>query len=141
MTVSESDYKTKNATFSYAGLPDGDYTVVSVSATDLVGNTGTKTLNAPLKIDSTLPVIAFSFNGADAEGKLVKGLENLRISVTDASGDASLTSLQLAGGPNSEKVTLAFTPLSKDVFIPEYPRIFPNTDESGQMYHLEALAI
>nr|WP_268894905.1 Ig-like domain-containing protein [Salmonella enterica] len=118
-----------------------DYTVVSVSATDLVGNTGTKTLNAPLKIDSTLPVIAFSFNGADAEGKLVKGLENLRISVTDASGDASLTSLQLAGGPNSEKVTLAFTPLSKDVFIPEYPRIFPNTDESGQMYHLEALAI
>ncbi len=141
MTVSESDYKTKNATFSYAGLPDGDYTVVSVSATDLVGNTGTKTLNAPLKIDSTLPVIAFSFNGADAEGKLVKGLENLRISVTDASGDASLISLQLAGGPNSEKVTLAFTPLSKDVFIPEYPRIFPNTDESGQMYHLEALAI
>ncbi len=141
VTVSESDYKTKNATFSYAGLPDGDYTVVSVSATDLVGNTGTKTLNAPLKIDSTLPVIAFSFNGADAEGKLVKGLENLRISVTDASGDASLTSLQLAGGPNSEKVTLAFTPLSKDVFIPEYPRIFPNTDESGQMYHLEALAI
>ncbi|MCH5625806.1 Ig-like domain-containing protein, partial [Salmonella enterica] len=90
VTVSESDYKTKNATFSYAGLPDGDYTVVSVSATDLVGNTGTKTLNAPLKIDSTLPVIAFSFNGADAEGKLVKGLENLRISVTDASGDASL---------------------------------------------------
>ncbi|MDV0400611.1 Ig-like domain-containing protein [Enterobacter hormaechei] len=141
VTVSESDYKTKNATFSYAGLPDGDYTVVSVSATDLVGNTGTKTLNAPLKIDSTLPVIAFSFNGADAEGKLVKGLENLRISVTDASGDASLISLQLAGGPNSEKVTLAFTPLSKDVFIPEYPRIFPNTDESGQMYHLEALAI
>ncbi|HIC2071181.1 TPA: Ig-like domain-containing protein, partial [Raoultella ornithinolytica] len=56
-------------------------------------------------------------------------------------GDASLISLQLAGGPNSEKVTLAFTPLSKDVFIPEYPRIFPNTDESGQMYHLEALAI
>ncbi|MEB2421625.1 hypothetical protein, partial [Citrobacter sp. R-1.5.2] len=27
VTVSESDYKTKHATFSYAGLPDGDYTV------------------------------------------------------------------------------------------------------------------
>ncbi|WP_308699805.1 Ig-like domain-containing protein [Salmonella enterica] len=46
-----------------------------------------------------------------------------------------------AFAPRRVRATLAFTPLSKDVFIPEYPRIFPNTDESGQMYHLEALAI
>ncbi|MEP8849226.1 Ig-like domain-containing protein [Enterobacter hormaechei] len=140
-SVTESDFKTKNATFSYAGLPDGNYTVLDVTATDLVGNKSTKSLNTPLNIDTTLPVIGFTFNGADAEGVLVKGLENLRISVTDTSGDASLTSLKLAGGPNSEKVTLAFTSISKDVYIPEYPRIFPNTDESDQTYHLEALAI
>ncbi|EBG2148423.1 DUF4165 domain-containing protein [Salmonella enterica] len=137
---SESDFQTKSATVSYATLPDGNYTVDSAFATDTFGNTATYKLNETLLLDSTAPAIGFTFNGADAEGKLVKGLENLRIGVTDVSNDAKLESLRLAGGPNSEKVTLAFSSLSNGVYVPEYPRIFPNNDESGQMYHLEAVA-
>lgn len=137
----ESDYKTKNAIISYAGLPDGRYTVQSVYAKDLVGNIGTLSLNEDLLIDSTAPSITYRYENADPDGKLVKGLENLRINITDPSGDASLESLVLSGGPNSELVTLAFTSQGNGSYTPEYPRIYPvETTEDG-FYTIEASAV
>ncbi|ENR9963995.1 Ig-like domain repeat protein [Salmonella enterica] len=138
---SESDFKTKNAVVSYAGLPDGNYTVQSAYAKDLVGNTATYPLNEVLVIDSSPPVITYRFQDEDPEGKMVKGLENLRISITDPSGDASLESLVLSGGPNSEQVKLAYTSQGEGVYIPEYPRIFPVTAKEDGLYTIEAHAI
>ncbi|ENL0206796.1 Ig-like domain-containing protein [Salmonella enterica] len=138
---SESDYKTKNAIISYADLPDGKYTVQTAYSKDLVGNTASYSLNEELIIDSTVPVITYRFQDEDPEGKLVKGLENLKISITDPSGDASLESLVLSGGPNSEQVKLAYTSLGSGVYIPEYPRIFPVTTKEDGYYTIEAHAV
>jgi len=140
-TWTESDFKTKNVVISYAGLPDGKYTVQSAFATDLVGNTASYPLNEVLVIDSTAPEITYRYQGDDPEQKLVKGLENLRINVTDPSADASLESLVLSGGPNSEHVTLAFTSQGAGVYTPEYPRIFPVTVAEDGLYTLEAKAV
>ena len=140
-TWTESDFKTKNAVFSYASLPDGRYTIVSVSATDLVGNTATLELNEALNLDSVPPTIAFSYQGADAEGKLIKGLENLIITLSDASGDASFTSLNLSGGPNKENVSLTTTKLSDDKYMLEYPRLFPAQTSSDGTYKLTVNAV
>lgn len=138
---SESDYKTKDAVISYADLPDGKYTVQSAYAKDLVGNTATYPLNEELVIDSSLPVITYRFQDENPEGKLVKGLENLRINITDPSGDASLESLVLSGGPNSEQVKLAYTSQGIGVYVPEYPRIFPVTTKEDGYYTIEAQAV
>ncbi|MCG0456554.1 Ig-like domain-containing protein [Enterobacter cloacae complex sp. ECC445] len=140
-TWTESDFKTKNAVISYADLPDGKYTVQSAFATDLVGNTASYPLNEVLVIDSTSPEITYRYQGDDPEQKLVKGLENLRINVTDPSADASLESLVLSGGPNSEHVTLAFTSQEAGVYTPEYPRIFPVRVAEDGLYTLEAQAV
>jgi len=140
-TWTESDFKTKNAVFSYASLPDGRYTVVSVSATDLVGNTATLELNEALNIDSVPPTVAFSYQGGSAEGKLIKGLENLVITLSDASGDASFTSLNLSGGPNKENVSLTTTQTGKDTYALEYPRLFPAQTSDDGTYKLTAVAV
>ena len=140
-TWTESDFKTKNAVISYADLPDGKYTVLSAYARDLVGNTANYVINDLLTIDSTAPLISYRYLNDDPEGKLVKGLENLRISVADPSGDASLESLVLSGGPNSEQVTLAYSSQGSGVYTPEYPRIFPVIAKEDGIYTIEAHAV
>lgn len=137
----ESDYRTKNATISYAALPDGRYNIESVYATDTLGNKATRTLNETLLIDSVAPVINYSYQGTEAEGKLIKGLENLSIKLTDSSDDARIESISLRGGPNSESVTLTSTPTGKDTYVLEYPRIFPNTGSDDSSYELTVNAI
>lgn len=133
--------KQKNAVISYADLPDGKYTVLSAYARDLVGNTANYVINDLLTIDSTAPLISYRYLNDDPEGKLVKGLENLRISVADPSGDASLESLVLSGGPNSEQVTLAYSSQGSGVYTPEYPRIFPVIAKEDGIYTIEAHAV
>lgn len=140
-TWTESDFKTKNAVFSYANLPDGRYTIVSVSATDLVGNTATHELNAALIIDSVPPTINFSYRGATAEGKLIKGLENLVITLSDASGDANFTSLNLSGGPNKENVSLTTIKTGNQTYALEYPMIFPAINTEDGTYKLTVNAV
>ncbi|VAE21531.1 Conjugative transfer protein 123 [Enterobacter hormaechei] len=137
----ESDFKTKNAIFSYANLPDGRYTVESVSATDNVGNTGTKELHEEILLDSIAPAISFSYLGGSAEGKLIKGLENLVITMSDASGDAQFTSLNLSGGPNKENVSLTTIKTGTDTYTLEYPRLFPAQTSDDGSYKLTVDAI
>ncbi|VAE21529.1 Conjugative transfer protein 123 [Enterobacter hormaechei] len=140
-TSGQSDFKTKNAVFSYASLPDGRYTVESVSATDLVGNTATQTLNETLFLDSVAPTISFTYQGVNAEGKLIKGLENLTITLSDASGEAHFTSLNLTGGPNKENVSLTTTRTGVDTYVLEYPRLFPNISSDDGSYKLTVSAV
>ena len=137
----ESDFKTKNATFSYASLSDGRYTIVSVSATDTVGNTATKVLNEEILVDSVPPDISFSYRGSSAEGQLIKGLENLVIKLSDSSGDAQFTSLNLSGGPNKENVSLTTVKTGTDTYALEYPSIFPALTSEDGSYKLTVNAI
>ncbi|WP_447539973.1 Ig-like domain-containing protein, partial [Neisseria gonorrhoeae] len=41
-----------------------------------------------------------------------------------------ITRLQLTGGPTSDNVELSWSPAGKDIYSPEYPRIFPNFEPS-----------
>jgi hypothetical protein len=140
-TWSESDFKTKNAVFSYASLPEGRYTVLSVSASDLRGNTTTMDLNEEINLDSVPPAINFTYQGSNAEGKLIKGLENLVITINDASGDAQITGINLSGGPNKENVSLTTIKTGADTYALEYPRLFPAQLAEDGMYKLTVNAV
>ncbi|OOB84561.1 hypothetical protein BZY71_24135, partial [Leclercia adecarboxylata] len=140
-TWSESDFKTKNAVFSYASLPEGRYTVLSVSASDLRGNTTTMDLNEEINLDSVPPAINFTYLGSNAEGKLIKGLENLVITINDASGDAQIAGINLSGGPNKENVSLTTIKTGADTYALEYPRLFPAQLAEDGMYKLTVNAI
>jgi hypothetical protein len=134
VSVSESDYKTKLVDFSYSGLPDGNYTLVSVTATDTMGNTASQALNQQILIDSAPPEISFSYQGKNAEGLLIKGLENLVITLKDSSMDSTIQSMTLTGGPNSDNVKLTTKPTGSNTYVPEYPRLFPSLQSDAGSY-------
>ena len=112
-----------------------------MSATDTVGNTATKVLNEEILVDSVPPDILFSYRGSSAEGQLIKGLENLVIKLSDSSGDALFTSLNLSGGPNKENVSLTTVKTGTDTYALEYPSIFPALTSEDGSYKLTVNAI
>nr|WP_267913623.1 Ig-like domain-containing protein [Escherichia coli]UGK56473.1 hypothetical protein [Escherichia coli] len=61
-------------TFDYSALPSGKYTATG-AATDTYNNTAELTLSNTILHDVTPPVVDISFEGKQADGALVKGLE------------------------------------------------------------------
>ncbi|AUW39356.1 Ig-like domain-containing protein [Escherichia coli] len=137
--VTVLNYQLKQVTFDYSALPSGKYTATG-AATDTYNNTAELTLSNTILHDVTPPVVDISFEGKQADGALVKGLENLVITLADDMTKASLKSITLSGGPTSDKVSVGWYSQGTDKYGLNYPRIFPATDDADS-YQLTAVAV
>ncbi|WP_299020933.1 Ig-like domain-containing protein [uncultured Photobacterium sp.] len=127
----------KDYTYSWdlTTLHEGDFNL-AVRAQE---NHGPQTTTSSFRYlnDKTPPVIGMSVNGGPfTPGMLVKGLESILLSVTDDS-EASITSINLSGGPASDDVELAWNNQGEQFGL-EYPRIFPS--QKGEGYTLTVTA-
>lgn len=138
-SVTVPSYQLKQVTFDYSALPSGRYTATG-AATDTYNNTAELDLTSTILHDVSPPVVDVSFEGTPADGGLVKGLENLVITLTDDLTKASLKSITLSGGPASDKVSVGWYSLGSDKYGLNYPRIFPTTDDADS-YKLTVVAI
>ncbi len=108
---------------------EGQYNV-EVNIQDRFGNQTNKTYGV-IALDATPPTVAITFEGKPVkDDTVVYGLENLRIALSDNLTTPRITRLQLTGGPTSDNVELSWSPAGKDIYSPEYPRIFPNFEPS-----------
>ncbi|MCK0361236.1 Ig-like domain-containing protein, partial [Salmonella enterica] len=137
--VTVLNYQLKQVTFDYSALPSGKYTATG-AATDTYNNTAELTLSNTILHDVTPPVVDISFEGKQADGALVTGLENLEITLADDMTKASLKSITLSGGPTSDKVSVGWYSQGTDKYGLNYPRIFPATDDADS-YQLTAVAV
>ncbi|MCV5791622.1 Ig-like domain-containing protein, partial [Escherichia coli] len=80
------------------------------------------------------------FEGKPADGSLVKGLENLVITLSDDMTKASLKNITLSGGPTSDKVSVGWYSQGTDKYGLNYPHIFPATDDASS-YLLTVVAM
>ncbi|MQI37647.1 Ig-like domain-containing protein, partial [Escherichia coli] len=88
-SVAVLNYQLKQVTFDYSKLPSGKYTATG-AATDTYNNTAELKLSSTILHDVTPPVVGIIFEGKPADGSLVKGLENLVITLSDDMTKASL---------------------------------------------------
>lgn len=138
-SVKVLNYQLKEVTFDYSSLPSGQYTVTG-NATDTYGNKAVQVSADRVLHDVTPPVVAVSFEGKPANGVLVKGLENLVISVTDDMTTPTIRSITLDGGPTSDKVSVGWFSQGVSNYGLNYPRVFPATDED-ESYQLTVVAV
>ncbi|EIR0277884.1 DUF4165 domain-containing protein [Salmonella enterica] len=138
-SVAVLNYQLKQVTFDYSALDSGKYTATG-AATDTYNNTAELMLSSTILHDVTPPGVSISFEGKPADGALVKGLENLVITLTDDMTKATLKSITLSGGPTSDKVSVGWYSQGADKYGLNYPRIFPATDDADS-YLLTAVAM
>lgn len=103
-------------------LPEGEYRLEAY-VKDTFGNERTEVVNDSFGRDSTPPTIQLMVDGSEL-GETLRGLENLRIRLTDVNA-SEITQIQLVGGPTSDDVFLAWAKVGANEYRPEYPRIFP----------------
>lgn len=117
------------ANFNVASLSDGKYTVKAI-AVDSFGNEGELAMPSQIIIDNTKPTVQVN------APEIISSLDQITIDVSDTNDpDATLTSIRLTGGPANDKVSLAWSEVSKGRFKLEYPIIFP-TLNAGEIYTL-----
>lgn len=138
-SVAVLNYQLKQVTFDYSKLPSGKYTATG-AATDTYNNTAELKLSSTILHDVTPPVVGIIFEGKPADGSLVKGLENLVITLSDDMTKASLKNITLSGGPTSDKVSVGWYSQGTDKYGLNYPRIFPATDDASS-YLLTVVAM
>ena len=115
--------------YDLSGQPEGIYHVV-VNIIDFFHNQTDKAYGE-IALDNTPPTVSFSFEGKPiSDSTVVYGLENIRIGLADNLTSPRITRLQLTGGPTSDSVELTWSLAGNNIYVPEYPRIFPNFEPS-----------
>ncbi|EEX1005974.1 DUF4165 domain-containing protein [Escherichia coli] len=133
------NYQQKIMTFDYSSLPSGRYTAVA-SATDSYGNIATTALAGGILHDTQAPEVSVMFKGQPADGQLVRGLENLDITLKDDLTKPSVVSITLDGGPTSDKVSVGWYETGNNKIVLQYPRVFPSSDNTDA-YNLTINAV
>ncbi|MDF4421896.1 Ig-like domain-containing protein [Vibrio parahaemolyticus] len=122
---SEPNYQRWWRKHSLKTLPEGEYRLEAY-VKDTYSNERTYVVAESFGRDSTPPTVQLMVDGVEL-GDTLRGLENLRIRLTDKN-PAEITQIQLVGGPTSDDVYLAWTEVGTNEYRPEYPRIFPAPD-------------
>ena len=113
---------------SLSSLPEGNYKL-SIHLVDTYNNERTEVVTQSFERDATPPQVAFKVDG-NPLGDTLRGLENLRINLSDKN-PSQITQIQLLGGPTNDDVFLAWTKVGVDEYRPEYPRIYPEPNLEG----------
>lgn len=125
-------------TVNMKSLAEGSYNI-RINAVDTFNNTATADYGKFI-VDRTPPAVSMKYeNKAISKDTTVYGLENIMISISDATSTPRMTKLLLTGGPTSDTVSLSWKSNSDGTFSPEYPRLFASL-ESGEEYTLTATA-
>lgn len=124
----EPNYQRWARKHSLKDLPEGNYRL-EVFVKDTYGNERVVNVTDSFIRDATPPTVQFSV-GDKPLGSTLRGLENLRIKLSDVN-PSEITQIQLVGGPTTDDVYLAFTATATDVYRPEYPRLFPALSLDG----------
>ncbi|MCR9657953.1 Ig-like domain-containing protein [Vibrio parahaemolyticus] len=128
------DYKTKIATFDFASLTDGNYSL-SAEAIDTYGNSATQSYGEQILVDNTPPTLSVNVTND------VQSLDDIVINLSDnLDNTPKVTSIALVGGPADESVQLSWREESNGRFRLEYPVMFPSLAE-GESYTLTVKAV
>lgn len=120
--------------FDMKTIPEGSYNL-QINAVDTYKNTGSLAFKQFI-VDRTPPLVDVIYEGKPVDKSVtVMGLENLRIHLSDALTTPKISRMTLRGGPVSDAVELSWVDLGKNVYSPNYPKIFPslNDDETYTM--------
>jgi hypothetical protein len=129
-------YNQYEARFNLSTLPEGNHTL-EILLLDSYNNETVSALESNYLIDNSGPTISITESGLPVPSSIL-GLEGLMVALSDTS-EATLTSLQLQGGPTSSIVNLAWRNGNADEYLLEYPKIFPSLAE-GEDYTLTVTA-
>ncbi|WP_288986034.1 Ig-like domain-containing protein [uncultured Pseudoalteromonas sp.] len=125
---SEPNYQKWWRKHSLTNLPEGNYKL-SIHLVDTYNNERTEVVTQSFERDATPPQVRFKVDGSPL-GDTLRGLENLRINLSDKN-PSQITQIQLLGGPTNDDVFLAWTKVGVDEYRPEYPRIYPEPNLEG----------
>jgi len=131
------DHQNYNLVFDLQSLANGNYEI-SGYVRDTYGNETRQVIDANYLRDSIAPTIKFTAKGQSIAGSL-QGLENLRITLEDAS-ESKITSVKLSGGPANDDLLLAWTRQGSNIYSLEYPRLYPGLTQDTS-YSLKVIAI
>lgn len=124
--------------FDMKSIPEGKYNI-QINAVDTYKNTGILDFKQFI-VDKTPPLVNVSYDGKPVDKNVtVMGLENLRITLSDALTSPKISRITLRGGPTGDFVELSWASLGNNVYSLNYPRIFPSLNE-GEIYTLTVSA-